>query len=207
MSYGELVGYPAGGLTPIPSRQGKESWEVALTHARPMWLGIAWERIEAKEATDKQGSVKGADYRPRKDKSMPVLQWKESTGSMVDPGMYRFEVTSLEDTEGKFGPQIQLQLAILDNDGDSTGQEIRMWCSAKWGNKTQMLEIAKVLLGKKCPVPPAPIDTDVFIGRKGDMEVVSYRKVDGTDGVKVGSLYPYRSVTKEEDDEQAFPAK
>lgn len=228
LSLGELLGWPPGELAPIPHNRGEESWRLAIGNASPLWLGLAWEGVERRERVARQAREQdeelAEDRRQAESQQattngkrgqsahrdegecirMPVLQPSEA-GSFLEPGTYRAQVSSIEETtseyNGKPTAQLQFQFVILDADGQQTDQEIRGWCSAKWHEKAKLFAWARVLLGRRCPATTEPFDSDRLLGRKLDLEVIAYVKKDGKPGTKISQVYPFASMAKQVDDE------
>jgi hypothetical protein len=207
--YGEQAGWPAGSISPIPCGEGIDAWRHALVAYPPVWLGQAWERIERQQRTAvkykrpeggmPQSQVKGPN-------DMPVIQ-PSTGGSMLDPGFYRATISEIVEKEstfdGKVTQQFQFQFVVLDGDSEKTDLEIRGWCSQKWHEKAKLYEWSKAILGRKCPAATDPFDTDKLLNKKVDIEVVPNPKPDRPDATKIAKLYPFGSMTKEEDDDAA----
>jgi hypothetical protein len=131
---------------------------------------------------------------------MTVIKGSDGSGSMIDPGIYRARLAKIEDAVSEeYGPQLKFFFKVLDADGDETQQEILGWASQKFHPRSKLFAWAKAMLRSKCPTPPDDIDTDVLIGKRADVEVVAYKKQDGSDGTKIGALFPYATMTSQED--------
>jgi hypothetical protein len=194
--YGELIGYPGSGIPPIFTNPGEVSWSENLAAATPLMLGLAWHNVEQAEGQTKTKMGQSAQIK-QESNQMPVIQYTPSAGSMVEPGFYRGKLSEITEEDGQFGKQLRFQWVILDEDGEATDKEIRSWASCKWHEKSKLYAVAKALLKAKCPQPPAPIDTDNLINRRADLEVVAYKKADGSDGTKIGNIYPYGSMIED----------
>jgi hypothetical protein len=206
MNWGHFNGYTANGITPIPTHEGEESWRTNIARATPLLLGIAWLEIE--KANPLPWQVDPTAQMPKSQNGqgdeengkMPVINYTPSAGSMIEPGFYRAKLSEIiEEKDGQFGPQLRLQWIVIDEDGNATDKEIRSWVSAKWHEKSRLFGVAKALLKSKCPQPPNGIDTDNLIGKRADLEVVPYKKQDGSDGTKIGNVYPFGTMTADED--------
>jgi hypothetical protein len=201
LSYGELVGYPANGCPPIFTHQGEVSWRSNIAAATPLQLGIAWYLVDQKEAkrgTPPYQTPEGQNgHGDEENGTMPQIAYTPSAGAMLEPGFYRAKLSEITEEDGQFGPQLRLQWVILNDDGEPTDKEIRSWASCKWHEKSKLFAVAKALLKSKCPQPPAGIDTDLLLNKKADLEVVAYKKGDGSDGTKIGTIYPFGSMVED----------
>jgi len=203
--YGAALGWPANAIAPIPCGSGEEAWVTALLKFPPLWLGQAFEGIERRQrhVVRYQGPKANEPKSPetKGPETMPVIAPSKAT--FLDPGFYRAVISDIEETtsewKGKKIAQLQFQFVILDADGDRTDQEIRGWCSQSWNVKSKLYEWARILLAKKCPSVEDDFDSDKLKGKKCDLEVIKYLKQDGNEGTKIDKLYPYASVTKEEE--------
>lgn len=122
---------------------------------------------------------------------------KRSTGGgMIEPGVYRARLIKIEDEESsEYGPQIKFYFVVLDEDGEPTSQEILGWASAKFHPKSKLYTWARAMLRSKCPNPESDdLETEDLLNKRCDIEIVSYRKKDGSDGTKIGQLYPYNTM-------------
>ncbi len=191
LAYGALADYPNIGVGPMQLVGGEKGWSEAIAKAQPLWLGIAWQRIEVYEA---EQAKEQARIRKAKEDNVPVLQWTEA-GASVEPGTYSALITEItEKPDGLYGPELQFQFVILDDEGDETDQEIRGYCSAKWGEKAKLYKWAKSVLGQKRVQPQMPLDTDKLLKRKCDLVVIGYTRKDGAPGSKVDDVFPFKSV-------------
>lgn len=199
--YGLQIGWPALQLGPIEMKEGQLKWRLAVMHATPLMLGLAWKAVEERDAQLAGQRPKGQDdqNKEREENTMPVIQWTEFNG--VEPGNYSAVIESIEDTDGQFGPQLQFEFRVLDSGGNQTDATVRGWCSSKWGPKAKLYGWATAILRNKCPKANQPIDTDVLIGRKCDLVVKEYAKPDGQKGTKIDAVYPFKSMTAAFDDD------
>ena len=199
-------GYPERQIGPLRLRKGETGWMMVLGAAPALHLGLAWEAIEKqeRESNANTGQMARAPQSPqgKETTQVPVLEWKK--GTMVEPGIWPAVVTEIIETEQTFPSepdkivqQLQFQFVILGADGSKTNDQIRGWTSRNWSTKSKLFAWAKVLLRNKCPKENEPLDTDLLIGRKCDLEVVEV----GTDGrTKINQLYPYRTMSATDDD-------
>lgn len=203
--YGQDYGWPKARLGVILFEEGEDNWKRALASAPPLALGLAWESTYwySGERPNERGALglteNGSEDQMKKgDDVMPVLPWKEYTG--LEPGIYPARVSEIVETEGQFGPQLQFQFVVLDDQGHDTPGQIRGWCSASWGAKSKLYSWAKVMLRQKCPKDSEPLDTDLLAGRKVDLEVGA--KGDGKSFLK--EVYPFRTMSAKDDDSAPF---
>lgn len=188
-SYGALIGWPLFTIGPLTLRGGEANWKLALAVAQPLWLGVAWdaiERLEHERRLDREAELQAQQ---EKD-NVAVLTWKDAKG--LAAGDYPAVIQSIDETEGKFGPQFQFQFVVLDSDGEETDDEIRGWCSQKWGEKTNLYKWARAILGARCPKPGQPLDTDRLKGKKCDLRVEE--RENGNTGI--AEIFPYQTVSK-----------
>lgn len=197
LTYGKTADYPEIGVGPMQLKGGEAGWAEAIAGAQPLWLGVAWQQIERYEAQQAKEQAKIIQIR---EATVPVLTWTEA-GAGVEPGTYSAIIKEITEEDGQFGPQLRLQFVILDDDGDETDQQIRGWCSQKWGEKTKLFKWAKNILGKKCPGAGQPMDTDKLVGKKCDLVVAARKKADGTVGSGIEDVYPFKTVNAVVDDE------
>ncbi len=209
--YGKLTNWPDLSLSGLILKGGEKGWIPALRDAQPLALGTAWDIIEGyeqneeKKRTTKTPTYNAAHQTEKDNEPMPVLQWTESTG--VDAGDYSAVITDIEDEDGQFGPQVRLQFVILDDDGDQTKDQIRGWASQKWGPKTKLYDWARAVLGKKCPGPGQPFDTDKLINRKCDIRVEEKAGPQGPRSFIAG-VFPFGTINRPEvDDDEPVPVK
>jgi hypothetical protein len=50
LEYGRLTRYPEDGCLPVRTKEGRRAWVSAIYLARPLDMGLAWERIEQRES-------------------------------------------------------------------------------------------------------------------------------------------------------------
>ena len=204
--YGAIIGYPAGKLGMLYlERSGKPEWLQKLLTTHPALLGLAWQAATDGRVPDGWDDTIAPES-AEKGKEMPVLQPSVS----LEPGVYGAVVSSIEEIMSKFEdrevPQLQFQFVVLDADMKRTDQEIRGFTSAKWGNRCKLTEWAKIILGKKCPGPNEPFDTDMLLNRKCDIVVEEVQTRAGGTRSAITSLYPYKTVSarQEEAEEEPF---
>lgn len=202
MRYGSIQRYPTIRIGPLDLRGGEANWRIAIDNAQPLWLGVAWQAIEALD--EDRRLDREAEQEAKEKQDMAVIAWKDT--KTLEPGYYPAIVSSLEETTGEYGDQLQIQFVVLDAEGEQTDSEMRAWCSLAWSEKSKLCLWSRVLLGKRCPKPGEPMDTDRLKNKKCDIEVVAYRKKDGNDGVKIGNVLPFDTVSRkstatDEDDE------
>lgn len=203
MNYGDLLGYPGGAIPPIWTNQGEESWRANIDRATPLMLGIAWLNLEKQlgNSWSETPPTNGQNAPKEEEKEMPVIQWKEASGLALEPGFYRAKVTQIKETTGDFGPQLEFTFTVLDEEGDETDNTVRAWCGIAWSAKAKLFGWSKALLRSKCPIPPAPIDTDVLIGKRCDIELVQGKqRDDGGYWTKLApTIYPYNTMASKDD--------
>jgi len=212
LDYGAMRGWPDIKAGPMQLKGGEAGWRQVVALAQPLWLGVAWHWIEIREQEwqfdqeDKRQAAILAEQANKGKEVTPVavLQWTES-GKGLDAGDYPAIITEIEETTGEYGPQFQFQFVILDKDGEQTDDEIRGWCSQKWGEKTKLYKWSKAILGKRCPAPGQPMDTDRLINKKCDLRV-EVTAGDAGPRSKISEVYPYQTVSKndESDDDTPF---
>lgn len=209
LGWGKTIGYQAQQYGPLKLEAGKGAWQRIILSSPATLLGMAWQALEERENHEQGAQEPEWPKVQRKEKEqgengMPVIEWKETTG--LEPGYYPAQVKTMEDASGDFGPQIKFTFSILDPDNrprtKESGDLLEQWgwCSQKWGPKTKLLEWAKVLLKAKCPGINEPIDTDLLLGKRCDLEIV---EKDGPNGTvsRVGKLLPFRSMSQAEEDQ------
>ena len=207
LDYGALVGYPSGRLGMLFfAHEGKETWTQTLSQAHPAILGLGWAALEDGRVPrhwNDETAAKSAEKEKGKE-NMPVLDPTKT----LEPGAYPAIVTEVEQVTSKFEDreveQIRLQFVVLDDNLQKTDEEIRGYCSAKWGNRCKLTEWAKNILGKKCPSSTDPFDTDLLKNRKCDILVEEVKTKQGMLTSKVTGVYPFKTVStrvREEDEE------
>ena len=94
----------------------------------------------------------------------------------VDPGIYPGKITSIDEEEGKFGPQIKFTFELETDNGDQ--KTLIGWTSKRFSKKSKLYSWTTSLLG----VLPDnyTFDSDDLIGKEV-LLVVGLRH--GTDGV------------------------
>jgi hypothetical protein len=206
LSYGEILGWPSINVGPLTLRGGEAQWRQSVAVAQPLWLGVAWNQIEKLEhewqldREDEQAEME------RTKAQMAILQWTDS--KTLEAGDYPAVITKIEETNGDFGPQFQIQFVILDADGEETDDEIRGYTSQKWGEKTKLYEWSRAILGKRCPGTGQPMDTDKLKGRKCDLRVEAKLNKLGQPKTSIAGIYPYQTISKaaadDDDDKPPF---
>lgn len=204
-NWGETIGWQAQQYGPVKFPAGKAQWLRVIYNTEPAQLGMAWQALDERENHEQQAQEPDwPDVQKKEEgKKMPVIPYKENAG--LDPGYYPAQVSTIEETSGEFGPQLKFVLTILDNENHprikDNGEAIEQWawCSQKWGPRTKLLEWAKSLLKSKCPAAGEPLDTDLLLGKRCDVELVEKEGPNGT-YTRVGRLLPFRSMTSAEDD-------
>jgi hypothetical protein len=196
--YGEVTGWPLMTLGPLTLRKGKENWTRSLAAAQPLWLGVAWEAIERMEHEKELDREAEIQEQSDKDKEMTVLAWVDSKG--IEPGDYPAMITSIEEVSGEYGDQLQLQLVVLDADGEQTNDEIRAWCSAKWTDRSKLFEWTKAILGKRAPTAGQPMDTDRLKNKKVDIRVEEKLGKSGQMRSSVTAMFPFNTISAKRDD-------
>lgn len=199
--YGALLGWPETRLGPLFLKEGERAWNNAIACAPPLWLGLAWDEIVRRE-----GKSTAAEQTQEQENTMPVIQPTRFT--TCEPGDYSAIVQEIDEVDGEYGPQIQIQFGLIDGNGrpladPETGSPIRIrgWCSARWGEKTKLHQWAKAILRNRCPSADEPFDTDLLRGRKCDLRV-GQRQTPAGPRTVVESVYPYRTLTAIIDEEQ-----
>lgn len=214
MVYGSLVDFHGGMIPPIVTFTGEANWQRSIDLADPQTLGIAWLNAES-EVPEWKETPMDMDTKPTKQttkkqetKMSPVIEWKEAAGPVTKPGYYKARIDTLTEVEGKFGPQLQFEFRILDETNEDTDSTVRGWCGLSWTPRSKLLTWAKVLLRGKCPVPPAPMNSDLLLGKRCDIELIEGNAMQDGSGYWTklsGVLYPYNTVSNEapdEDDEE-----
>ncbi len=212
--YGLEIGFPAGRVTGIHFwKAGKEEWAQKLLQSNPAALGLAWQAIEEGRVPPEWNDptitlAPESAQQTRGAKPMPVMQWRETT--LLEPGYYPAQVRSIEEVTGDYGPQLKFTFSILDGDNKpktrDDGQPLEQWawCSAKWGSRTKLLQWANVLLKTKCPSQNQPLDTDLLLGKRCDIQLDAKESANGPT-VRLVALWPFRSMTANQDDEDEVP--
>lgn len=103
----------------------------------------------------------------------------------LDPGVYPATVRKVELTDGKFGPQLQLDFDIVGADPSQGGQQ-RAWMGTTMteGNKTG--KWVKAILGVN--EVPEELNTDDLWGKPVRLSLTITTKTDGTEYNKVADV-------------------
>lgn len=217
LDYGQTIGWQPQQYGPVKFPAGKENWLGVIVNTEPAQLGMAWQALEERE-----NKAFGADQKEwpdvpqkRKDDDMGILQWKETV--TLEPGYYPAMVKSIEETVGEFAddkrpgqirkvPQLKFVFSILNEDGQpatkESGEPLEQWAwaSATWGPRAKLFDWAKVLLKNKCPAPGYPLDYDLLIGKKCDIEIELADTPNGQ-RPKVVKVLPFRSMSSQTETE------
>ena len=210
-SYGALIGWPLFSIGPLTLRGGEANWKLALAAAQPLWLGVAWDAIERLEHERRLDRETELQEQQEKD-NVALLTWKEQ--KTLEAGFYPAVITGIEETTGnaQYGNQKRLmfQFVILDEEGEQTETETRGWCGFAWGEKAKLYAWARAILGKRCPGPGQPLDTDRLKNKKVDIQIdVKPGQQPGQMRDSVVALFPYQTVSlkrpePEDDEDEIF---
>ncbi len=207
LDYGAILGWPHVQAGPLVFRKGKEEWEKTLAAAQRLWLGTAWYTIEMLEhewQLDREDERQAEIDKQKEANRVAVLTWKDQ--KTLDSGYYPTVITDIEETEGNYGPQLQFQFVVLDAEGDQTDSEIRGWCGMSWGEKSKLYAWSKAILGKRCPGPGQPMDTDRLKNKKCDIqvEVKPNQTQPGQFRSSIVGVFPFGTVSRKapDDDEE-----
>ncbi len=107
---------------------------------------------------------------------MPVVTFTDSDFEVLETGEYKVQVTDIEETEGKFGPQIKLTLEVIS--GDYEGQKVWAWTGLKGGPKAKLTRWCQAM-GIDTSAG-SQIDTDDLIGKRCTAVVLAKEKTDGS---------------------------
>ena len=220
MALGDILHYPMEELGPLHVRQGKEEWQETLASATPHLLGLAARRMlveeisgmremplpEAPEGRRPQSARKGV--------AMPIVKPSQGSGARLADGYYPAIITEITEstrdwpnrndpTKMETVDQFVFQFLILDDEGVETTDEIRGYCRQAWSQRATLYKWASAVLGRRCPKPDEDFDTDRLLKRRCDIEIVNQKSAAGTEYSKVANLYPYRSMTADEEEELA----
>lgn len=204
--YGQEFDYPACKLGGLTFEGGEADWVGRILGAGALQVGLALQAADklGELAPDGRVQTKRGPMSPNEGETMPVLQPKEFSG--LEPGAYGVKITEIiEQPAGEKKanmnfdpkPQLQFQFVVLADDGSLTDGQTRGWCNATWGKKAKLVEWAQAILKNKCPKEDEPFDTDLLLKRKCDIVV----EATPTGGTKVTKLYPFRTVSVTDDDE------
>lgn len=116
----------------------------------------------------------------------------QTTYRVIPAGWYTAKLFSVEETEGKFGPQLKLQWDLGEVEGQQT--ELMSWCSKTFSSKSKLYEIATVLFKKQIKDGYA-LDTDHIIGREADVMVETKLTGDGKEFSKITRYAFAKSMT------------
>jgi hypothetical protein len=193
LAWAEEAGWPETRYLVGVIPGGEARWREALQLLPPIQLAYLWAAIGLADEAQRAGDAPVAQ-RPRGEPAMPVsktLEWRESTFTDIEPGMYLAEITDVSEAENQFEPEVerlQIQLVLLNEDGDRTSKEIRAYCNAKWGPKTTLYRWANQVLGKRCPGPGQPFDPNTLIGRRCAV-LIEERETPNGPRPRVSELY------------------
>ncbi len=219
LSWGLDLDWPACQLGSIKLDWGLYQWEGALESAEALQVGLAWEALCDREDTARAERERPAAIVPaannrmaksQKEKAVTVIQASRYEG--LEPGYYAARIAELVDEPAKPKtpgmsfeprPQIRMQFVILDDQGRDTEAQTRGWCNASWGPKAKLYEWAQAILKAKCPPPTEPIDTDLLLNRKCDIQI----EQEGDKNPKITHLFPYRSMSVADDDDAPVAVK
>jgi hypothetical protein len=205
--WGATIGWQAQQYGPVKFPAGRVYWLKVIHNTEPAQLGMAWQALEERENHEhnaQEPEWPKVQNKKEEGKEVPVIQYTEVV--TMAPGYYPAQIKEIEVTTGEFGPQLKFIFSILDGDNkpvmrdSGTPEEQWAWCSQKWGPRTKLLEWGKVILKAKCPGPGEPIDTDLLIGKRCDIEIVEKETPNGT-RTRIERLMPFRSMSNQAEDE------
>jgi len=212
---GELLGWPPGGIPPIPTNQGQVSWRTALNKYPPGWLGIAWAKAERRYR-----QVLAQVQRNTAEGQMPESQVQGEAEVKVQPtkgldvGFYPCLIREITETTSEFTdkqtgkakqvPQFVFQFVVLDDDNAETDDEMRGYCTISWGQRSKLYKWAQAILRGKCPQPNEEFDSDLLLRKRCDIEVA----LNTIGNPKVENLFPFRAMSAApSDDGDEAPVK
>jgi hypothetical protein len=134
-------------------------------------LGAAgWRRVTARmidgflrppESPDKDFTP--AIQSSEKENETMGIKIEQTTYEAVPTGEYKAVITEISQTEGKFGPQLQIKSEI--SAGPYAGNVLLCWVSPKFSPKSRLYEWVEAALAM--PVPKSyTFDSDDLIGRE-----------------------------------------
>ena len=221
LTLGEILGYPAEELGPVPCEGGKEAWSMAIAGATSHLLGLAARYTLRQEISGvrelKAPEAQGAQS-AKKERQVTIVKPSAGGGAQLADGYYPAVVSDItensRDWPSRNDPskmetvhQFIFQFVILDQDGKRTEDELRGYVRQAWSQRATLFAWASAILGRKCPKPDDEFDTDSLKGRKCDLEVVNQRSQAGAEYSKVAKVYPYRSMSVEEEETEEVPAQ
>jgi len=111
----------------------------------------------------------------------------------LPPGLYAATIESLEQAEGKFGPQIKAKF-LIEEEGFE-GKTLSSWASLTFSPKSKLYGWvrAAVFGGRDVPASYKVFDSDHLIGRRVFLSVTTEKGSDGEPYSKVRDLLPYRT--------------
>jgi hypothetical protein len=105
---------------------------------------------------------------------------------VLDTGIYRARVNSIEADEGQFGPQVKFEFEILDE--PYADRTLVGWCSAKFSVRTKLFKWTRGILGRRIQVDER-FDSDKLVGRECRLSVtIKIRADDGTEFNKIDEV-------------------
>ena len=226
MALGDVLGYPEATLGPILCGRGKGEWSRSIGAAGPHVLGRAALRTfqdgfmlvarpqvpEAAPNGRYQTTGRVAGKNGREENSVTIVKPGAGGGTQLADGYYPAVISEItessRDWPSRNDPskmetvnQFVVQFIILDDDGKRTTDEIRGYCRQAWSQRSTLFKWSSAILGRKCPKADEEFDTELLLKRRCDLQVVNQKSAQGTEYSKVADVYPYRSMTAEEDEE------
>lgn len=114
----------------------------------------------------------------------------------LPPGPYVATIESVEQAEGKFGPQVKAKFLL--EDAEVAGKTLTGWASLTFSPKSKLYGWARAAIfgGRDIPDSLAAFECETLIGRRVTLAVTTERGTDGEVYNKVKDVLPYKAAPR-----------
>lgn len=133
-------------------------------------------------------------------KGQTKVKIPQKTYETVEPGLYRGTIQSIEEDEGKFGPQLKYTIFLEDSDVTLTA-----WTSQAFSPKSKLYRWAMACFGGSAIPDGYVLDTDSLLNRPVMVNVITKDTETGTFN-RVVDLLPIPKTQKPTKTTAAKPA-
>jgi hypothetical protein len=186
-----------------PVDQGEAGWLRLGTQVMREALGYALSDGPGTTAEPDRGGSLVPCYLPEANVTVNSSQAKESDTmgikieqtkfEVLPTGEYRARIVDISQVEGRFGPQLQLKMAV--SDGPHSETEFLSWCNPVFSPKSRLFQWVEAALA--VPVPPDyDLDTDDLLGREVLATVIVKQATDGAEVNRVEQVRAVRGAAR-----------
>ncbi len=118
----------------------------------------------------------------------------EQTHNVCIPvGEYPAQITSIEETDGQYGPQLKFTFTISGGEYQST--TITGWASRTFSEKSKLYAWTKAAFGGVEIPPDYNFDSDAVLKRRVTLVIIKRASDDGAEFNKIDAVLPLKKPT------------